>query len=126
MSTITAEERREILRRANRLSNQTKQMRAGTKAWLAEPTQTWESRERLAQLLLGDPVPHLAGVEVVHILCWCRGIREAKARRIMRTVGLDGLKRVGQLTPRQARHLAGVLRHGYHDQLDLAATAAPA
>jgi hypothetical protein len=120
MTTIATAERREILRQAYDKSQRHKQLRAETRAWLAEPVDTWDSRDRLATLLLGDPSPHLATLPVVELLCWCRGVRHSKARRILRAVGLDhGLKTVGRLTDRQCRHLAGVLRHGYHDQPDL-------
>jgi hypothetical protein len=119
MSTATTE-RIDVLRRAGGKGQQHRLLRAQTRAWLREPADTWESRDRLARILLGDPLPHLQTLQVGELLSYCHGVSEIKARRILRTVGLEhGLKIVGKLTERQLRHLAGVLRHGYHDQAEM-------
>jgi ATP-dependent Clp protease adapter protein ClpS len=123
MTATIAPEHREHMLAMGEIGLRHRRQRRETRASLSEPRQTWASRERLALLLLGDPQPHLASVEVRELLTWCRGIRGEKARRIMLTVGIHGLKTVGTLTDRQRVHLAGVLRHGYHDQLDLTAGA---
>lgn len=106
----------QALAHANRVRAELRDIRA----WLREPRRPWDSRERCAQLLTGDPLPALANVLVSDLLTWCRGLGAYSAQRILAAAEVSETRRVGWLTARQSFALAGQLRHGYHDQLDLA------
>lgn len=95
--------------------------RGRTRRWLRDTTDTAASRERCAVLLLADLPSHLETVQVFDLLTWVRGLGYHHPRRILRRIGIAEQQPLQRLTEAERRHLAGVLRHGYHDQLELSA-----
>jgi hypothetical protein len=116
VSTITVEERRPQQLLALERAQATRRELRRIRGWLREPRTYADSRERLAELLIGDAPQALANQRVFDVLLWCHGMQAGRAATILAAAGVAETRRVGLLTPRQCFAIAGQLRHGHHDR----------
>jgi hypothetical protein len=126
VSTITVEERRPQQLQALERAQATRRELRRIRGWLREPGTYADSRDRLAELLIGDPPRALTNQRVFDVLLWCRGMQPGRATTILATAGVAATRRVGRLTPRQCFAIAGQLRHGHYDRARPAAALAGA
>lgn len=115
---LTAAERTACARAALHRANHVRLAQSKTKRWLFEAPDQAVSRVRCADLLL-DPPPHVATMRIFDLLCACRQIGRHGAVKLLRRHQIGERRAIGQLTFRQCCALAGDLRDGYDDQLEL-------
>lgn len=122
--SITAEQsdvrvdRAAVRERNRQLANEVRLAQSRAKRWIYEAPTIETSRERAAEVLL-DPPPHTASMRVFDVLCSARRTGPVWARTLLSRERIYERKPVGSLTLRQALRLAGALRDGYPEQMEI-------
>lgn len=95
---------------ALQLANRARFERAELRAWVKEPAETVESRERLAAILDGPLPDCLRTLMLEDFMRWGWKLIPARRRAVCRLAGCSDTRTLGQLTDRQRDVIARALR----------------